>query len=48
MADKSALFKSLLARGLYNIGQGTSKIKGLLNRPQAARAGGLLTQPTEE
>jgi len=48
MADKSALFKSLLARGLYNINKGTSKIQGILNRPQAARAGGLLTQPTEE
>lgn len=47
-ADKSALFKSLLARGIYNFNKGTSKIQGLLNRPQAARAGGLLTQPTEE
>lgn len=48
MADKSALFKSLLARGLYNINKGTSKVQGLLNKPQAARAGGLLTQTTEE
>jgi hypothetical protein len=48
MADKSAVFKSLLARGIYNLNKGTSKIQGLLNKPQAARAGGLLTQPTEE
>ena len=48
MADKSAVFKSLLARGLYNLNKGTSKIQGLLNKPQAARAGGILTQPTEE
>ena len=48
MADKSAVFKSLLARGLYNLNKGTSRIQGLLNKPQAARAGGLLTQPTEE
>jgi predicted house-cleaning noncanonical NTP pyrophosphatase (MazG superfamily) len=48
MADKSAVFKSLLARGLYNLNKGTSRIQGLLNKPQAARASGLLTQPTEE
>lgn len=48
MADKSAVFKSLLARGLYNLNKGTSKIQGLLNKPQAARAAGLLTQPSEE
>jgi hypothetical protein len=48
LADKSALFKSLLARGIYNINKGTNKIQGILNKPQAARVGGLLTQPNEE
>jgi predicted house-cleaning noncanonical NTP pyrophosphatase (MazG superfamily) len=48
MADKSALFKSLLARGLYNFNKVSQPVQGLLNTPQAARATSILSPYIEE
>lgn len=48
MADKSALFKSLVARGLYNFNKISQPVQGLLNTPQAARATSILSPYIEE
>ena len=48
MADKSALFKSLLARGLYNFNKVSQPVQGLLNTPQAARGASILSPYIEE
>lgn len=48
MADKSALFKSLLARSLYNLNKVTAPVQGLLSTPQAARGASILSPYTEE
>ena len=48
MADKSALFKSLLARGIYNFNKISQPVQGLLNTPQAARGASILSPYIEE
>ena len=48
MADKSALFKSLVARGIYNFNKVSQPLQGLLNTPQAARATSILSPYIEE
>jgi len=48
MADKSALFKSLVARGIYNFNKVSQPVQGLLNTPQAARATSILSPYIEE
>ena len=48
MADKSALFKSLLARSLYNLNKVSQPVQGLLNTPQAARGVSILSPYVEE
>jgi len=48
MADKSALFKSLLARSLYNLNKVSQPVQGLLNTPQAARGASILSPYIEE
>ena len=48
MADKSALFKSLVARGLYNFNKVSQPVQGLLNTPQAARGASILSPYIEE
>ena len=48
MADKSALFKSLLARSLYNLNKVTAPAQGLLSTPQAARGASILSPYIEE
>jgi len=48
MADKSALFKSLLARSLYNLNKVSQPVQGLLNTSQAARGASILSPYIEE